>query len=117
MGNGSVKTAQLTAGCSVRTPANVVSSPSMAQSSTHMVLRAIELDWSLLDPTPLYRGGPFPKTATSGSVGPSAECLCGNGCMSMDGGFQAVRAAAENLQIRPLLKNKYVFYSVNSGTF
>jgi hypothetical protein len=37
--------------------------------------------------------------------------------MSMDGGFQAVRAAAEKLQIRPLLKNKYVFYSVNSGTF
>ena len=43
-----------TAGCSVRTPAKAVSSPSMAQSSTHMVLRAIELDWSLLDPTPLY---------------------------------------------------------------
>jgi hypothetical protein len=54
VGNGSVKTAQLTAGCSVRTPANTVSSPSMAQSSTHMVLRAIELDRSLLDPTPLY---------------------------------------------------------------
>ena len=54
VGNGSVKTAQLTAGCSVRTPAKAVSSPSMAQSSTHMVLRAIELDWSLLDPTPLY---------------------------------------------------------------
>ena len=54
VGNGSVKTAQLTAGWPVRTPANTVSSPSMAQSSTHMVLkRAIELDWSLLDPTPL----------------------------------------------------------------
>ena len=54
VGNGSVKTAQLTAGCSVRTPANTVPSPSMAQSSTHMVLRAIELDRSVLDPTPLY---------------------------------------------------------------
>jgi hypothetical protein len=54
VGNGSVKTAQLTAGCSVRTPATLASRPSMAQSSTHMVLRAIELDWSLLDPTPLY---------------------------------------------------------------
>ena len=50
VGNGSVKTAQLTAGCSVRTPANTVSSPSMAQSSTHMVLRAIELDRSVLAP-------------------------------------------------------------------
>ena len=52
VGNGSVKTAQLTAGWPVRTPANVVSSPSMAQSSIYMVLRAIELDWSLLGPPP-----------------------------------------------------------------
>jgi hypothetical protein len=49
-------------------------------------------------------------------VGPSAACMCGNGCMSMDGGFQAVRAAGENLQIRTL-KQKNVFYRVNSGTF
>ena len=48
------KTAQLTAGWPVRTPANAVSSPSMAQSSIYMVLRAVELDRSLLDPTPLY---------------------------------------------------------------
>jgi hypothetical protein len=34
----------------------------------------------------------------------------------MDGGFQAVRAAGENLQIRTLLKTN-VFYRVNSGTF
>jgi hypothetical protein len=37
--------------------------------------------------------------------------------MSMVGGFMAVRAAGENLQIRTLLKTKYVFYRVNSGTF
>ena len=48
------KTAQPTAGWPVRTPANTVSSPSMAQSSTYKVLRAVELDWSLLGPTPLY---------------------------------------------------------------
>jgi hypothetical protein len=52
---------------------------------------------------------------TSGSVGLSPACMCGNGYMSiitcMDGGFQAVRAAGENLQIRTLFyKNKYVFY-------
>jgi hypothetical protein len=35
----------------------------------------------------------------------------------MDGGFQAVRAAGENLQIRTLLKKQNVFYSVNSETF
>jgi hypothetical protein len=36
--------------------------------------------------------------------------MCGNGCMFMDGGFQAVRAAGGNLQIRTLLyKNKKVF--------
>jgi hypothetical protein len=29
--------------------------------------------------------------------------------MSMDGGFQAVRAAGENLQIRSLLKIKTLF--------
>ena len=46
--------AQPTAGWPVRTPANTVSSPSMAQSSTYKVLRAVELDWSLLGPTPLY---------------------------------------------------------------
>jgi hypothetical protein len=36
--------------------------------------------------------------------------------MSMDGGFQAVRAAGKNLQIRTLLfkKNNYI---VKSGTF
>ena len=73
VGNGSVKTAQLTAGCSVRTPANTVSSPSMAQSSTHMGLRAIELDRSVLDPTSLYGhlashyGGPWC---------PPIPCLC-----------------------------------------
>jgi hypothetical protein len=54
VGNGSVKTAQLTAGCSVSTPANSVSSPSMAQSSTHRVLRAIELDRSRVGPSPLF---------------------------------------------------------------
>jgi hypothetical protein len=47
-------TPQPTAGWPVRTPANLVSSPSMAQSSTYMVLRAVELDRFLLDPTPLY---------------------------------------------------------------
>ena len=58
------KTAQLTAGWLVGTPANAVSSPSMAQSSIYMVfLRAVELDRSLLDPPPLYpdmrvRSGP-----------------------------------------------------------
>jgi hypothetical protein len=35
--------------------------------------------------------------------------MCGNGCMSMDGGFQAVRAAGVKLQIRTLLKNKIRF--------
>jgi hypothetical protein len=36
----------------------------------------------------------------------------------MDGGFQAVRAAGENVQICTLLfLLKKVFYSVNSGTF
>jgi hypothetical protein len=36
----------------------------------------------------------------------------------MDGGFQAVRAAGENLQIRTLFKKKYTFfYRVNFGTF
>jgi hypothetical protein len=38
--------------------------------------------------------------------------------MSMDGGFQAVRAAGENLQIRTLFNNKrQTFYRVKSGTF
>jgi hypothetical protein len=38
--------------------------------------------------------------------------------MSMDGGFKAVRAAGENLQIRTLFKKtKNVFYRVNSETF
>jgi hypothetical protein len=38
--------------------------------------------------------------------------------MSMDGGFQAVRAAGENLQVRTLLlKKKIVFYRVYSATF
>jgi hypothetical protein len=46
------------------------------------------------------------------------HCMCGNGCMSMDGGFRAVRAAGENLQIRTLYKKKNTFfYRVNSGTF
>ena len=36
--------------------------------------------------------------------------------MSMDGGFEAVRAAGENLQIRTLLKKQNV-YRVNSRTF
>jgi hypothetical protein len=55
-------------------------------------------------------------TTTSGFVGPSAACMCGNGCMPMDGGFQAVRAAGENLKIRTLLQKK-VFQRVNSRTF
>jgi hypothetical protein len=46
------------------------------------------------------------KATTNGSVGLSAACMCGNGCMSMDGGFQAMRAAGENLQIRTLLLKK-----------
>jgi hypothetical protein len=33
--------------------------------------------------------------------------MCGNGCMSMDGGFQAVRAAGENLKIRALF---FIFF-------
>jgi hypothetical protein len=33
--------------------------------------------------------------------------MCGNGCMSEDGGFQAVRAAGENLQIRTLKKKRF----------
>jgi hypothetical protein len=33
----------------------------------------------------------------------SKSCMyCGNSCMSMDGGFQAGRAAGKNLQIRTL---------------
>ena len=44
-----------------------------------------------------------PGATTSEPVGSSAACMCGNGCMSTDGGFQAVRAAGENLQIRTLL--------------
>jgi hypothetical protein len=51
------------------------------------------------------------KTTTGGSVGSSAACMCGNGCMSMDGGFQAVHAAGENLQIRTLFylkKNVFI---------
>jgi hypothetical protein len=36
----------------------------------------------------------------------------------MDGGFHAVRAAGENLQIRTLFKKKQnVFYTVNSRTW
>jgi hypothetical protein len=36
----------------------------------------------------------------------------------MDGGFQAVRAAGENLQIRTLfILRKNFFYSVNYGIF
>jgi hypothetical protein len=63
-------------------------------------------------------------TTTSGSVGSNAAYeravrarMCGNGCMSVDGGCQGVRAAGENLQIRTLLKKKNSFYIVNSGTF
>jgi hypothetical protein len=44
--------------------------------------------------------------------------MCGNGCISRDGGFQAMLAASGgNLQIRTLLIIKKVFYRVNSGTF
>ena len=60
----------------------------------------------------------FPLVTTSHTVGPSGACMCGDGCMSRDGGFHAVRAACENLQIRTLLfKKKNVFYRVNFGTF
>jgi hypothetical protein len=54
--------------------------------------------------------GLYSMATTSGSVGPSPACMCGNGCMSMDGGFQAVRAAGENLQIRTLLKKQIRFF-------
>ena len=47
------KTVQLTAGWPTRAHTNLVSSPSMAQSSTYMVLRAVELDRSLLAPPTL----------------------------------------------------------------
>jgi hypothetical protein len=47
---------------------------------------------------------------TSEIVGPNAACMCGNGCMSMDGGFQVVRAAGENLQIRTLLFKKKTLF-------
>ena len=49
------------------------------------------------------------KTTTSASVGSSGACVCGNGCMSRDGGFEAMRAAGKKLQIRTLLKTKHVF--------
>ena len=40
------------------------------------------------------------KTTTSYTVGLSSACMCGDGCcMSRNDGFQAVRAACENLQI------------------
>ena len=39
---------------------------------------------------------------TSGFVNPCGAFMCGDGCMSRDGGFQAVRAAGKNLQIRTL---------------
>ena len=42
------------------------------------------------------------KATTSGSVGLCGACMCGDGCMSRDGGFQAVLAAGENSQIRTL---------------
>jgi hypothetical protein len=52
----------------------------------------------------------FTEAARRGYVGPSAACMCGNGCMSRDGEFQAVRAAVENLQTRTLffLKKKFL---------
>jgi hypothetical protein len=43
-----------------------------------------------------------PSATTSGSVGPNTACMCGNGCMSRDNGFQSVRAAGKKLQIRTL---------------
>ena len=39
------------------------------------------------------------KATTSHTVGPRGACMCGDGCMSRDGGFKAVRAAGENIQI------------------
>ena len=41
----------------------------------------------------------FSKATTSHTVGLSGACMCGDGCISRDGGFQAVRVAGENLQI------------------
>ena len=51
---------------------------------------------------------PCSRATTSGSVGPSGACMCGNGCMSRAGGFQAVRAEGENSQIRTLLKKTII---------
>jgi hypothetical protein len=43
---------------------------------------------------------------TSGFVGLYGACMCGNSCMSRDGGFQAVRAAGKKLQIRTFFFKK-----------
>ena len=45
---------------------------------------------------------------TSHTVVYYGACMCGNGCMSRDGGFLAVRAAGKNLQIRTLLKTNTI---------
>ena len=50
----------------------------------------------------------------------SERCMCvyvGTGAMSRDGGFHAVRAACEILQIRSLLKTKVFYIFVNFKTF
>ena len=58
------------------------------------------------------------KATTGESVSLYGACMCGYGCRSRDGGFQAVRAAGKKLQIRTLFKlKKKVFYSVNFRTF
>ena len=48
-------------------------------------------------------------------MGPYDACMCGDGFMSRDGGFQAVRAAGENLQIRTLF-NFFKYIKKKNGT-
>jgi hypothetical protein len=50
----------------------------------------------------------------------SERCMCvyvGTGAMSRDGGFHAVRAACEIIQIRSLLQTKVFYIFVNFKTF
>ena len=44
------------------------------------------------------------QVTTSGSVGLSTACMCGNSCMSRDSGYQAVRAAGKNYRFVPFQK-------------
>ena len=58
-------------------------------------LHAVQSTLTSAHALPHRRAWTYPKATTSGSAGPYSACMCGDVCMSRDGGFQAVRAAGK----------------------